>query len=522
MKNIIIVLFRSELNYLIKYDWLRTSSDRIIPLSYYEFDKLSEERQVDLLQNSMPIYEQEHEILLIQYSRNLEYDNAPLLKFEGIKSIIPLSEIGSRLLISKLNNDLKISKPLSPSVYSSFTNHRSHILRNTAGTELCSIYKLEVPKDDFISDFKAATLFQLNNQNPEKKDSTLAHLVDFNTTPSFIPEGNIEAVLKTACVGMKKTGIDIEKTKSSMFYKFVIENKERINGVSFYKALKFIEEKIQLESLNREPFRKLKNVLSENGKLENAFTIYSYFYFLKKKMEKNEYDISSIKDNVLELKYHDIISTSKVLFMLGYTFSMQTISKSLQSYSSSPLLKSTRSLDLNWKPEIVEELSSEEFTKRKPIKEEAENEKANNIISNQNNYNEETEQPIEVELTVDIKPINSVTNIESKINDDSEKDLTKTKAKNNQTNKDLFSNTSSVNDSSDSIFTFKEFQKNLKKRKTFLSKILEELKSTKIEENQITKGVLIKCLKNINEYEKQKGGLKVAAIDALKIFDKDE
>lgn len=520
MKNIIIILFRSELNYLIKYDRLRTSSDRIIQLSYNEFDKLSEDRQVSFLQNSMPIYEQEHEVLLIEYSRNLEYDNAPLLKFEGIQSIIPLSDIGSRLLSSKLNKDFRIAEPINPSVYISFTNYRSHILRNEAGTELCSIYELEVPKDDFISDFKAATLFQLNNQSPGKNDSTLAHLVDFNTTPSFIPEGNIEALIKSACIGMRKLGQDVEKITKSAFYNFVIQRKSEINQKSLFKAVQYIDKNtIDDDELKR--FNKLKDTLSENDKYPSAFLLFTYFYYLKRLMEKNHYNIEIIKENILELKYYDSESASKVLFILGYTFSIQTISKSLQSFSSTPLLKNTKSLDLDWKPKVTKEFSNEVFVNSESNKEEAESENRNNI-PNQNNYNEETEQPIQVQLKVESKPINTVKNIESKINDGSEKELIETKAKQGQVNNDLFSNTSLINNTSDSIFTFKEFQNNLKKRKAFLSKILNELKSTKIDENQITKDVLIKCLKNIDEYEKQKGGLKVAAVDALKIFDKDE
>lgn len=206
--------------------------------------------------------------------------------------------------------------------------------------------------------------------------------------------------------------------------------------------------------------------------------------------------------------------------MLGYTFSIQTISKSLLSFSTSPLLKTSRSLNLDWVPKVKKD-SNEELVKKQPNKVETDNEKSNHI-SDRNNYDEETEQPVKIKLSVEDKPMNELTNIESKTSDHLEKELVETTTKTNQIDTDLFSNSFSQNDNLGSNFTFKEFQNNLKKRRSFLSKILDELKSTKIEENQITKDILIQCLKNIDEYEKQKGGLKVAAVDALKIFDKNE
>ena len=545
MKNIIIVLFRSELNYLIKYDRLRTSSDRIIHLSYYEFGKLSEDRQVNFLQNSVPIYEQEHEVLLIEYSRNLEYDNAPLLKFKGIKSIIPLSDIGSRLLSSKLNNDFRIAEPLNPSVYISFTNYRSHILRNEAGTELCSIYELEVPKDDFISDFKAATLFQLNNQSPGKNDSTLAHLVDFNTTPSFIPEGNIEAIIKTACVGMKKTGIDVEKTKISTFYKFVIENKEKINRVSFYQALQYILETIGQDIKIGERFNELKNLLSENGKRQKAFTIYSYFYFCKKRMEKSDYDISSIKSDVLELKYYDPLSASKVLFMLGYTFSIQTISKSLQSYSSTPLMKTKNSLDLDWKPEIVEEITDiepENISSDKEVNEIG----MSDSLNDRKNYQTENEIPAVIPLSVNEEEEPSIKFKSKFLAEDESSPEVKLSIQNtsevldesldsgmnnhnevlNKTG-ELFA--SEIVDVSSDNKSFQQqelcnldnFKKSIGTGK-FAESVVEVLK-LKIDANEeFSKQTLINCLKEINQYQTKSGKTSFNAKKALKIFGDDE
>ena len=545
MKNIIIVLFRSELNYLIKYDRLRTSSDRIIHLSYNEFENLSEDRQVNLLQNAMPIYEQEHEVLLIEYNRFLEYDNAPLLKFSGIRDIIPISDTGSRLLSSKLNNDFKIAEPLNPSIYRSFTNYRSHIIRNEAGNQLCSIYKLEVPKEDFITDFKAATLFQLNNQSPGNNDSTLAHLVDFNTTPSFIPEGNIEAIIKSACVGMKKTGIDIEKTKISTFYKFVLENKEKINGISFYQALQHILETIGQDVKIGERFNELKNLLSENGKREKAFTIYSYFYFLKKQIEKNDYDISSIKEDVLELKYYDSISASKVLFMLGYTFSIQTISKSLQSFSSTPLMKTTKSLNLDWTPEVLEEITSVE-PENIPLSIEIDKTDVADSLNNQNKYESDNENPIVIPLSVNEEKdisvkfnsnlvphneqspgVNLSTQNTSEVIDES---IESGKNKHNEMlNKTGYLFTSEIVDNSSNnkssheqeLCNLDDFRKSIGTGK-FAESVMGVLKLKVDANEEFSKQTLIICLKEIDQYQTKSGTTSSNAKKALKIFDKDE
>jgi hypothetical protein len=236
MENITIVLQRSELNYLIKYDTLRISSDRIINFSYNEFKLLSEKYKVHLLQNSLPIYEQDHEVLLIEYNSQLiSYENAPTLEFKGILSIIPLTKTGSGLLSSKLNIDFNILSPLDEKIYKAFTDNRNHILRIEASRKLCLFYHVSMPKDTFIDDFQKATSFQLDDIKPKKTDSTLAHLVDFNVTPSFIPEGNIEALIKSACVGMKKVDVDVEKITQSAFYTFVIKEKEVINSETLFQ-----------------------------------------------------------------------------------------------------------------------------------------------------------------------------------------------------------------------------------------------------------------------------------------------
>ncbi len=537
MKNIIIILQRTELNYLIKYDSTRIASDRIINFSYEEFMQLTDKQKITLLQNSLPIYEQEHEVFLIEYNTNsIGYDNGPILEFKGISSLIPLSEIGAKLLSSKLNTDFNVLEPLDPKLYKSFINNRSHLLRYKAGKQLCSLYQVSNPKEEFITDFKTATLFQLNEVIPNGNDSTLAHLIDFNITPSFIPEGNVEAVIKAACVGMKKLNKEVDQITRSTFYSFVIKEKSAINSKTLYKAIQYIEDKTDLDNEEKTRFNKLKNTLSDDGKYANAFLLFSYFYFLKKQIEKNGYDISIAKDDILELKHYDSVVASKVLFMLGYTFSIQTISKSIQSFSKSTLLKAQKNLDLDWSPkEIVEP-------------------KLENKNSNQE------EKPVEIDLTVNTKqdnkplitPQNSKGKTKLKTNEGSIKDkrefnLDASLSKNleeeeeeeektpieNKNNEEVSPSIGKINDirkqeadlfsdniktDNKSLFTFQEFENILKKRKSFLSKILNALKAIGIQESEITEEILIKCLKDLDEYKKQNGSLKVAAEEALKIF----
>lgn len=529
MKNIIIVLLRSELNYLIKYDSLRIPSFRFIDFSYDEFKRLSDDIKVKLLQNSLPIYEQEHEVILMEYSTALiSYDNAPKLQFAGISAIIPLTAKAENLLLSKLDVDFKISRSLESKTYSSFVNYRNHLIRCDAGKQLCSIYKLEVPGEDFINDFKAATLFQLNNNKPKPNDTTLAHLVDFNTTPSFIPEGNIEAVIKSACVGMKKLGQEVDKITKSAFFNFVIQRKSEINNKSLFETIRYIDENtIDDDELKR--FNKLKDTLSENGKYANAFLLFSYYYFLKKQMEKNHYNIEILKKDILELKHYDTESVSKVIFMLGYTFSIQTISKSLQSFSKSALLKTRKNLDLEWTPVVTQDLKIED---RKLINDQkadendisAKRKQDEKLLSSNQNKNDELEDKRNIENKFHQKDSISTDNVNEESEEKIPVDVNNITVNNSKidntsalVDEDLFSNnTETINTP---VFSFQKFERSIKKRKSILAKILPALKSTGIPESEITKQILIKCLIEVDEYEKQKGGLKIAAQDALKFFE---
>jgi hypothetical protein len=351
----------------------------------------------------------------------------------------------------------------------------------------------------FIADFNKATSFQLDNIKPNKTDSTLAHLVDFNITPSFIPEGNAEALIKSACVGMRKLDMEVEKITQSAFYTFVIREKEEINSTTLFQAIKHIEAKIELDIEGKEKFVKLTKTLTDNGKYKNAFLLFSYFYYLKKVIEKNDYDVSVPKDDILELKYYDSDIASMVLLMLGYTFSIQTISKSIQSFSKSELLKNPKNLDLEWTPRIAEQKVVEELELDKKYKNLKEIEKTSN--HNQSNSGLDDDKAIEIELSFEIKQ-----DIEPKINDEPALDLFSSKKE-------------TAGEVIISLFTFQEFEINLKKRKSFLPKILKELRAIGIKENEITEPILIKCLKDIGEYKMQNGRLKVRAKEALQIFE---
>lgn len=537
MKNIIIVLQRSELNYLIKYDTLRTSSDRIINLGYKEFKSLSEDNKVSLLQESLPIYEQDHEVLLIEYDYKLvTYDNAPTLEFKGISSIIPLTETGSRLLSAKLNIDFNILDYLDVNLYRSFINNRNHILRMGAGEKLCSFYDVPAPDEGFIVDFKNATLFQLNYNSPTRNDSALAHLIDFNTTPSFIPEGNIEALIKTACVGLKKLGLEVDKVTKSTFYTLAVEEKEVINDISLFRAIEYIEDKIEIDKNTKTRFIQLKETLSEKGKYKNAFLLFSYFYYLKKEMEKNDYDVSAPKNTILELKYNDLDTASKVLYMLGYTFSIQTISKSIQSFSNSQLLKTPKNLNLEWTPRVIEE----EIVIETVIPIQGTTEDNFGVVKYQDGNSLENQTETEPEDLVNkiqdektfTKTWNSDKESEEKkvIENEKTEDASLTESKMYE-EKEPSDNSSSLvsvqfsmeNDfinstSEDPVCDLKEFKKNIGNGK-FADKIISAINNSNSGEEKISKQLIISCLKEIDEYETKGGKISSNTKKALKIFE---
>ena len=345
MEIILIALLRSEFNYLIKYNSIKTSSDRMISHSLQEFKKLPINTRANLLQNSLPLFEQEHEVLLIEYDKNhIKFDNAPLLNTKGICSIVPLTEMASKLLLSKLNVNFNFKPHVELSVYNSFELNRGHVNRIAAAEAILELFSLKKPEDDFTCNFKNATLTKLKNEKIDANNSIFEHLLNFDITPSFCPEGKIEAFIKSSCVEKKKKQKDIYAIKNGEIFKYLEKNKKIIEKKSFFEATKFIEENLSKNEL-KDKYKTMQDILTENGKYSNAFFLFSYFYYLKKLMEKNDYDIEIIKNDILELRVSNIKLASEVLFILGYTFSIQTISKSLQSYSNSLLLKEKNHLN---------------------------------------------------------------------------------------------------------------------------------------------------------------------------------
>jgi len=416
MKTILIALLRTEFYYLIKYDSIKTSSDRMIMHSFQGFKKLPIDARANLLQISLPLHEQEHEVLLIEYDNKLiGFDNAPKINTKGIYSIVPLTEMASKLLLSKINNNFNFKSHIELSVYKMFENIRGNIHRLEAADQLRLLFNLEKPKEDFSSKIKEATLTKIKNKNLDSNNSIFEHLLDFDITPSFCPEGNIEAFIKSACLGYKKIEEDIYNVKDGDIFKYLKINKEKIEEYSFYEATEFINENLNENEL-KDKYKTMQEILTENGTYQNAFFMFSYFYHLKKIMEINDYKIEFIEKDIMELKSNNKELASNVIFLLGYTLSIQTISRSLQTYSSSQLLKEKKQLNINHRKKAKSKEIILEITNQK--------EAIKNVSSKTTNISEKEKKEKLIQLKAEFP--SSIDDVLAQID---KKDVTKTTLK---------------------------------------------------------------------------------------------
>jgi hypothetical protein len=359
MKKVLVVLERSKFNYLYKYDTCRVSPENIINNSYEELlhqSQISFRLCAERLELSLPIFEQEHEVIIIEYlNEKIGYNSGIELSFNGVLQIIPLNKIAKELLSTKISNKIKISDPLPIELYENTLLLREEKVRHQTSNRLLKIFDLPQPNKLFVNKVKEASSYKILDKKVKGETSSLYHLLDFDITPSFIPEGNSEGLIKVACVAARKVGTDISIVPKSYFYNITVSNIKMINGVSLLTAYEYLEKMFQVASVEDvKKIEHLKNTLRIQGIEENIMLIYYLFFSFKKILKKNEFDVTRLADSIYEFKESYPNEVAATLYLLGYTLSMSSLFESIQAIEKAPILKSE-----------VKNFSHDAFSKKK-------------------------------------------------------------------------------------------------------------------------------------------------------------
>lgn len=343
----ILAIERTKFTYLYKYNQVKVDINQLIdkPIGRLKA-MLSNEigNLAQLFNKALPIFEQDHEIILLEIDKSkVIFHDGVLISFDSIQCIYPLTKTGLQLLERKINDDFIIAPPIFENAIEVLRLKRSMAFRKSTAFKLLNHYSLEAilskPNLSLIESSIEKNL--LVKSKPQVFNTFLDHLIAYNKTPSYIPDGNIEHICKIGAVAIKYLDKPEEVFTNGPFYKSSIKYKSKINSHSFLTS--YLDFNSIADSELKSSIEKMVDIISKDYAGIDIFKVSFFFLAYKSFLNKHDNNIELLNNEIEALIANDKQSASFVLAMLGYTFSIESIYEGLHKISNAPLLKSTQS-----------------------------------------------------------------------------------------------------------------------------------------------------------------------------------
>lgn len=365
------------------------------------FDRLN----VNALERALPFFERDMDAVILEYNkRKLKFDHGIYISFEGVLNIIPLSREAYEMIYTRIPTEITLSNPLPASIISSVLYIRRKKYRREAIDALINHYNIKLPDggDKFIDLIHKAVEKVLNLNSQVNKSSILYNLLTFDITPSFIPEGNIESIIKIGCIVYKANESEIENITGGDFYNVCINSKNKINAGSILNGFKAFNNNYQVLSSNAKgSINKLLDELKKELPEINPFLVYYIYLSLNRIVSKNEFNLELVDNDLRELKQNNENELFYALVLFGSVHSIDRLYESIHKLNKAPLFSNDRTKNEN-KPYLKADL-----TYKKSKEEKIDNK--DNTIKN---------DPIQSELSLDFDSDNAIEDIE--INDNTD------------------------------------------------------------------------------------------------------
>lgn len=343
----IVAIERSKFIYLYKYNQIRVDIDQLIDQPLYNLKRMLQLNPgsiVQLFNKALPLFEQDHEIILLEVDKSkIKFHEGIVIVFDSIHSIYPLTNIGSRLLEGKISDDFILKSPIFEKEIEALKIIRSMEVRKNTSEKLLTHFNLQtILNKETVSTIEIAVEKNLLDKKETQVFTTfLDHLIAYNKTPSYIPDGNVEYICKVGAVAIKFLEKQEEVFTNGPFYKSTIKYKNEINKNSYNSSYQDFISITDYEL--KSSYEKMVEIISKDYKDVNIFKISYFFLAFRSFINKNDNNIEGINNEIIELINKDKYTGAFVLSLLGYTFSIENIYEGLHKLSNAPLLKSTSS-----------------------------------------------------------------------------------------------------------------------------------------------------------------------------------
>ena len=437
----IVAIERTKFTYLYKYNQIRLDINQIIDKSTNELKEMLSNDLSSLIQlfnKALPLFEQDHEIILLEIDKSkINLQDGILISFDSIHCIYPLTKTGLQLLDGKINDDFILEPPVFENAIEALRFKRSMAFRRATSVNLLIHYNLDalLKKSVLLLIESAVEKNLLDKSKPQVFNSFLDHLIAYNKTPSYIPDGNIEHICKIGAIAIKYLGKAEEVFTNGPFYKSSIKYKAEINSPSFLAS--YLDFNLIADRELKLSIEKMADIISKDYSGIDIFKVSYFFLAFKSFLNKHDNNIELLNNEIEYLITEDKQSASIVLAMLGYTFSIESLYEGLHRISNAPLLKSTHSKILAESEKRKRIESESEIEKQQEKERELDNERISMEIqshipvddmesSSNPNISENKNEEIEIGKTIELDPFDN----SEKANVEDLKDLTKNENEN--------------------------------------------------------------------------------------------
>ena len=343
MKKVLIAVERSKFNYLYKYDEIIVSNTNIIHLGIDELITKSKNNLKEtaiLIERSLPVFESEDEVLLIEVDADaINFDLT--FSFKAMLGIIPLNGISKELLQTKLNTDLVISNSLPEMLFNEIFRQRELKQRAKLAKEILSLFTLPLPTKDLQSSVLDALSTKLLGLEKGHK-SIFYHLFSIDSTPSGIPSGNIEGLMKVICLGLMKAIGHMDQLRKSPLYKYLLNNYELINSEDLQKSYDTFQRLIKGKA---DLVEKLSDTIKIEGCEGDSYKTFYYYFLLKNSIQSSEGNLVRWAEilNKTAVSKHEL---SIAMYLVVVTVSFKEIYESYQKTRNSKLFGKNKTSEL--------------------------------------------------------------------------------------------------------------------------------------------------------------------------------
>jgi hypothetical protein len=341
----IVAIERQKFTYLYKYNEIRVDINQVVDKSieYLSWMLQSEiGNLVQIFNKAVPLFEQDHEIVLIEVDKSkVKFQDGIVLSFDSVHRIYPLTKIGGQLLDGKISEDFIVNHPVFEEAIERLKIDRSMDFRRGTSKKLLVHFEL----DNFLND-QAIFVIELavkknllDKSQPQVFSSFLDHLIGYNKTPSYIPDGHLEYICKIGAIAIKYLGKSDEVFTNGPFYKSTIKYKSKFYNKSYLTS--YLDFLLIADNELKASYERMVEIISKDYNNVDVFKIAYFFLAFKSFINKNDNNIEGLYNEIHELINNDKITSAYVLSILGYTFSFETIYEGLHKLLNAPLLKST-------------------------------------------------------------------------------------------------------------------------------------------------------------------------------------